>query len=274
MPFADLPTGARLFFLDPFPQGRPGVLLLHGLGATSASWAPQLSALVAAGYRPLAPDLRGFGRSSFPGSWSLQAVAQDLDALLTHLQLSQVHVVGISMGGVVAQVFALVYPRRVRSLVLVNTFARLRARSRRHLPYLLIRFVLVWLLGPRVQAGLVARRIFPRPEQAHLRAALQEQLRQAHPRAYRSAMLALARFDATPHLSKLTMPTLVVTGQQDTTVPPEVQQVLVQGLPQVRQHLFAHAGHGLSAEIPEAFNRVLLDFLREVDAVPSGASQA
>ncbi len=266
MPWADLPTGVRLFYQDPAPHNTSTVLLMHGLGATSESWAPQMPVLVEAGFRVLAPDLRGFGRSSYPGAWSLDAVADDLAALLDHLGIERVHGVGISMGGVVAQVLALRHRPRVRSLVLVNTFARLRRGSWRHLPYLALRFVLVWLLGPRLQARLVARRIFPRPEHEPLRRALMEQIRQAHPRAYRAAMLALARFDSTARLAELDIPVLVVTGLADTTVPPPVQEELVRLLPRARQVRLPHVGHGLTAEAPEAFNRELLAFLQACEA--------
>jgi len=270
MPMVHLPTGVHLHYLDPNPQGQPAVLLLHGLGATGESWSFQFPALMEAGMRPLAPDLRGFGRSSFPGSWTMPEVVADLKALLDHLGLSSVHVVGISMGGAVALAFGLTHAEYTRSLVLVNTFARLRPQARTY-PYFLLRFLLVFLLDVNLQARMVARRIFPRPEQEALRQALIAQVAQAHPRAYRLAMWRLARFNVHPRLKEVRAPTLVVTGGRDTTVLPEVQRELVEGIPGARHRVFPESGHGLTAEDPEAFNRVLLAFLQEVEArLPAG----
>ncbi len=265
-----LPWGLRMAYLDPNPEGAPAVLLLHGLGATGASWEMQFPALIQAGMRPVAPDLRGFGQSSYPGSWTMEEVVRDLTALLDHLGLDRVHVVGISMGGAVALAFGYMHPERTRSLVLVNTFARLRPRRLRYYPYFLLRFLLVHLMGLDAQARLVAKRLFPRPEQEELRQALLAQIAQAHPRAYRAAMRALVRFDFRSRLSEIPLPALVVTGGQDTTVPPQLQEELAKGLPHARQVVFPEAGHGLIVEDPEGFNRVLVAFLKQVEGQETG----
>lgn len=265
MPTVELPTGVRLYYQDPNPQGGPPVLLLHGLGATADSWTFQFPALIQAGMRPIAPDMRGFGRSSYPGSWTMQEVVNDLTGLLDRLEVSSAHIVGISLGGAVTLAFGLMQPARTRSLTLVNTFARLRPRQARNYPYFLLRFLLVWLLKPEIQARMVARRIFPRPEQEDLRQALIMQVAHANPKAYRAAMWHLARFNVYPHLGKIRVPTLVVTGGRDTTVVPEVQQELVEGIPGARHEVFPESGHGVTAEEPEAFNRLLVSFIQEVE---------
>ncbi len=268
MPTAHLSTGVHQHYLDPNPQGRPAVLLLHGLGATGESWSFQFPTLTQAGMRPVAPDMRGFGRSSYPGSWTINEVVEDLKALLDHLNLPAAHVVGISMGGTVALAFGLTYPQRTRSLVLVNTFARLRPRLH-SFPYFLLRFLLVFMLDVKLQARMVARRIFPRPEQEALRQALIAQVAQAHPQAYRLAMWRLARFDVHARLGEVRVPTLVVTGGRDTTVFPEVQRELVEGIPGARHEVFPDAGHGLTAEEPDSFNHLLVSFIQEVEEAHS-----
>lgn len=265
MPTVELPTGVRLYYQDPNPQGHPAVLLLHGLGATAESWTFQVPALIQAGMRPIAPDMRGFGRSSYPGSWTMREVVNDLAGLLDHLGVTSAHIVGISLGGAVTLAFGLMQPARTRSLVLVNTFARLRPRQARNYPYFLVRFLLVFLLDPKAQARMVAQRIFPRPEQEDLRQALIMQISHADPKAYRATMWHLARFNVYPRLGEIRVPTLVVTGGRDTTVLPEVQQELVEGIPGARHEVFPDAGHGVIAEEPEAFNRLLVAFIREVE---------
>ncbi len=251
-----------LHYLDPNPRGAPAVLLLHGLGADGESWRLQFLPLQEAGFRPLALDLPGFGKSPYDGrGWSVERCAAQLAALLNDLGLESVHVVGLSMGGVVAQRFALNYPRRVRKLVLVSTFAALRPKGVGGWLYFAWRFLLVHTLGLPTQAKAVAWRLFPRDDQEELRQMLIEIVSQADPRAYRAAMRALWRHDARRALASLGVPTLVVTGENDTTVPPESQRQLAEIIPGARQVVIPGGGHALSVDSPEAFNRELLAFL-------------
>src|SRR3990172_8580936 len=102
---------STLHYLDPNPAGRKAVLLLHGLGADAASWTLQLPVLTAAGFRPIAPDTPGFGQSPYDGGgWSIRRVAAGMAGLLKELKTGPAHVVGLSMGGTIAQQFALEYP--------------------------------------------------------------------------------------------------------------------------------------------------------------------
>lgn len=250
-----------LFCLDPAPQAAPAVLLLHGLGADSSSWALQIPALVEAGFRPLAVDAPGFGRSPYDGrGWSFRRAASALARLLDEKGVPSAHVVGLSMGGVLAQQFALDHPTRVERLVLVSTFARLRA-GLSGLWYFLSRAVLVHTVGLPKQAELVARRVFPAPEQDALRAELVRVISQADPRAYRGAMRALGTFNSTPRLKELRAPTLVVTGAADTTVPPHVQRELALSIAGARQVILDGAGHAVSVDAAAEFNRLVVEFL-------------
>jgi 3-oxoadipate enol-lactonase len=252
-----------LHFLDPHPDGHPPVLLLHGLGATSASWTLQLPVLAGAGFRPLAPDLPGFGASPYDGrGWSIPRVAAQVAALLEDLATGPAHVVGISMGGVVAQQFAMDFPALTRKLVLVNTFAVLRPATWKGWLYFLQRFIVVNTLGLEAQARFVARRIFPDPQHEPLRQALIASIATADRRAYRRAMLSLGLFDSRQRLAHIRAPVLVITGEGDTTVAPGRQRLLVEGIPGARQVVIAGAGHAVSVDRPDEFNRVLIGFLK------------
>ena len=260
MPQLDLPTGVRLAYLDPHPQGRTPVLLIHGLGSAGESWREQFPALNAAGFRPIAPDVRGFGRSSSPGKWSIPDAVADLKALLDALGLPRAHVVGISMGGVLAQQLALDFPQAVERLVLVNTFARLRPGHLGGWLYFLLRLILVYTVGIEAQARTVAQRIFPDHPEA--RAMLRRHIQMADPRAYRAAMRALGLFNSTHRLAEIQAPTLVVTGLADTTVPPENQAELARRIPHARWLRIPGAGHGLIATHAPVFNPALVAFLQ------------
>jgi len=253
-----------LHFLDPNPSGSPGVLLLHGLGADASSWTLQFPALVEAGFRPLAPDVPGFGASRYDGrGWSLKRVAAALAGLLDEAATGPVDVVGLSMGGVIAQQLALDKPQCVKKLALASTFAALRPESAAGWVYWLRRTLLVSFKGIPAQARFVAGRLFPRPEQEPLRRMLIEQITRADPRAYRAAMRALGLFDSRRRLAQIQAPTLVITGADDGTVSPSAQRALAQGIPGARQVVIAGAGHAVSVDHFEEFNAALLAFLAE-----------
>ena len=252
----------RLHYLDPNPSGKPTVLLLHGLGADSTSWKLQMPALVEAGFRPLAPDAPGFGESPYDGrGWNIRRVAGQLAGLLEELGTGPAHVVGLSMGGVIAQQFALDFPQLTKKLVLVSTFSVLRPEQPGGWAYFLRRAVSVLTMGQVAQARMVAQRLFPNPKDQELREMFLAVVARADPRAYRRAMLALGLFDSSRRLREIQSPTLVITGADDSTVSPARQKLLVQGIPCARQVVIPQAGHAVSIDQAQRFNQILLEFL-------------
>jgi len=255
---------ATLHYLDPNPAGNPIVLLLHGLGANGSSWTLQFDPLVKEGFRPIAPDTPGFGASPYDGKgWSIQRSAAVMAKLLMDLNSNSAHVVGISMGGTIAQQIALDFPMVVKNLVLVNTYSILRPTRLSGWLYFLQRFILVHTLGLPTQAKFVAARIFPGEDQQVMRELLIEQINQADPRAYRAAMRSLGFFKSTPRLSQITVPTLVVTGDRDTTVSVASQRKLAEKIKGAKHVFIPDAGHAVTIDQPDLFNKELLDFLRE-----------
>ena len=251
-----------LHFLDPNPSGSPAVLLLHGLGADGSSWGLQVPALSRAGFRPLAPDAPGFGSSPYDGrGWNIRRVAGQMAGLLEQLGSRPAHVVGLSMGGVIAQQLALDYPQMIKKLVLVSTFSALRPDDLSGWAYFIRRAGAVLTLGMQAQAQVVARRVFPAPQDQPLREMFLKVVSHADPHAYRRAMLSLGLFDSSRRLGQIQAPTLVVTGANDTTVSPARQRRLADGIPEARQVVIPQAGHAVSVDQPEQFNRVLLEFL-------------
>jgi len=252
----------RLNYLDPYPTGSPAVLLLHGLGANASSWSLQFEPLIAAGMRPIAPDAPGFGDSSYDGrGWNFQKVVVGLVRLLDDLQTGPVHLVGLSMGGVIAQQFVLAYPDLVRKLVLVSTFSVLRPENISQWLYFAQRLAVVHLVGLDTQSRIVARRVFPAPDQQALREMAEKQIASANPQAYRAAMRHLGLFDSRSRLKGITSPTLVISGANDSTVSPLRQKVLADGISGARQVIIPNAGHAVAIDQFDAFNRELLSFL-------------
>jgi 3-oxoadipate enol-lactonase len=254
-----------LHYLDPNPSGKTAVLLLHGLGADATSWTLQLPALCQAGFRPIAPDAPGFGQSAYDGrGWHFRRVAAQMAGLLDELQVGPVHVVGLSMGGVIAQQFALDFPARTQKLALVSTFSVLRPETLAGWGYFVQRAALVLFLGQKVQAQVVSRRLFPAPKDQALREMFISIVSRADPHAYRLAMASLGLFDSRRRLEEIRNRVLVITGADDTTVSPARQKTLLEGIPNARQVVISNAGHAVSVDQAALFNQTLLNFLKEI----------
>ena len=251
-----------MFYQDPYPAGKPAVLLLHGLGTDGTSWGYQVPALLEKRMRPIILDIPGFGKSPFTKrNWNIAKAAAEIAGLIRDKLIGPLNVVGISMGGTIALQIALDYPQTVERLVLVNTFAALRPTRLKDLAYLASRFMRANLLGVEAQAEMVAWRIFPEADQESLRKILIESILQSDPAVYRAAMRSLGLFDVKKRLKHIKTPTLVITGTLDSMVPPPVQAVLAQNIRGARQVLIQGGRHAVIADHPEQFNRALLEFL-------------
>jgi 3-oxoadipate enol-lactonase len=239
----------------------PPVLLLHGLGSCAADWSWQ-SPVLEPHYRVIAVDLPGHGASPLPSrDVTIDAMAEAVAALVGGLRVAPAHVVGLSLGACVAVRLALQAPARVRSLTLVNAFARLRPGGPAELARLAHR---LWLLGTAPMPALaahVARGLFPWPEQRALYDAAVASLSATSRRGYAAAMRALARFDARGQLAAIRQPTLVVAGDRDSVVPLGAKLQLAAAIPGARVEVVPGSGHATPYDRPDAFNRLLLDFL-------------
>ena len=247
------------------PPDAPVVLLLHGLGACGDDWRMQIPALVAR-YRVLAVDLPGHRHSALPsGLPSITPMAAAVEQLLDALTIDRVHAVGLSLGGCVALALVLRAPDRVRSLTLVNTFARLRPGPRA-MARGALRLVLALTAPMRVVASFVARETFPAPHQAELRRAAVERLAANPRRRYVAGLAALVRFDVERRLGEIRCPTLVIAGARDTTVALAPKAFLAGAIPGAALRVVPDSGHVTPFDQAEIFNRLLLEHLRGNDS--------
>ncbi len=239
----------------------PPVLLLHGLGSCGEDWALLQAPALSQRYRVLMPDLRGHGRSDVPpGPYTVSQMADDIAGFLEATGADSAHVVGLSLGGAVAQALAVRHPERVRSLVLVNTFARLRPRGWAEWRRALARF-LIPLFNLAWYAWMEAEELFPYPGQQGLRRVAFQRLCATHPAGFRAALLAAARYDGRKDLARIRVPTLVVAGLEDTVVPLRAKEELAARIPGARLVTVPRSGHATPTDQPVLFNRLLLRFL-------------
>jgi pimeloyl-ACP methyl ester carboxylesterase len=255
--------GVRIHYRVTGRPGAPPILFIQGLGADKNGWNLQRLA-TAPCYRAVALDNRGAGRSDKPhGAYSLEQMADDAVDVLDHAGFEDAHVVGASMGGAISQLVAVKYPERVRSLTLACTAGRnhpwredlLRewrdAALRRGIGSM-GQVAARWVIGPRSfrrinpAIGWLGPLALGRP---------------AH--AFAAQCDAIINVDTSmaDELGKLTVPALVVVGNQDILTPVGDSEELAERIPTAELVVISGAAHGLMVEHASTFNRVLLEFL-------------
>jgi pimeloyl-ACP methyl ester carboxylesterase len=272
MPIAKLKSGLDIYY-EIHGQGEP-VLLLMGTGADHTFWGPQIGPY-SSRYRLIVIDARGTGRSCRPSDWqntTARAMAVDAAQLLDCLQIDKVHLGGMSIGGAVAQEFALAYPDRLLSLALHCTWAKsdewfIRAIETIEYPaarddvHAYLRFALMWVLSPRFLAEK------PKDVEQITRTYIDDN---PHPPS-REGILGHTNadklHDVLDRLPKIKARTLVTAGEMDWLVPPRYSEVVAKKIPNARYHLFKgdFASHCACVEMADEWNRVTMDFISGKD---------
>ncbi|MEX6504195.1 alpha/beta fold hydrolase [Pseudomonas zhanjiangensis] len=254
--------GCQLHY-EQFGQGAP-VVLVHGLGSSTRDWEYQIAAL-ARRYRVIALDLRGHGRSDKPRErYSIAGFAADVAALIEHLALGPVHLVGISMGGMVGFQIGVDHPQLLKSLCIVNSGPEVKARSFGDCLEIAKRWSLSRLLSLETIAKGLGRLLFPKPEQAELRRKIEQRWLQNDKRAYLASLDAIIGWGVRERLGRITCPTLVIGADHDYT-PVAQKQAYVRELPNARLLVIEDSRHATPLDQPECFNSALLAFLDEVE---------
>jgi pimeloyl-ACP methyl ester carboxylesterase len=254
--FVELPNG-KLWVTDTGGTGDP-VILLHANTGTTEAWQKQLPALSQAGYRAIAFDRPGRGRSDFQAGPKPLSVTESLDALVEHLKLAKLHLVGVAGGGYVALDYAAWRPQRLRSLVLAATGLGLALDEEA------LRF--------RKLAEIPGFRELP-PEVRELSPSYRGMNPDGVARwkeIYKSAKQGgglhapeLRVPNTYTKIASITTPTLVIAGDVDLTSPSAAIRLWAKHLKGHEWQLIPEAGHSVAWEQPEAFNEAVLGFLRK-----------
>jgi len=245
-------------------DSRAPLLLLHGLGSSTLDWEYQISALTAS-YRVIVMDLRGHGRSDKPNErYSISGFTEDVAALIEHLQLDPVHLIGLSMGGMIGFQMGVDYPELLKSLTIINSGPEVKVRSLSDGIGLATRWTLSRLLSLEDIAKLLSKKMFPKPEQTELRLKIQRRWPRNDKRAYLASLDALIGWGVRENLARITCPTLVVSGDRDYT-PTARKAAYVKQMPNARLVVIEDSGHASPMDQPAAFNALLLSFLKEVE---------
>jgi 3-oxoadipate enol-lactonase len=274
MPFTTAADGTTIHYEVTGRGDGPPLLLIQGLGADSRGWVLQQAAL-GRRFRCVSFDNRGVGRSDKPeGPYDLEEMADDAVAVLDAAGIESAHVMGASMGGVIAQILAVRHPERVRSLVLACTACRHQPWRRELLEdwertareqgmHALIGRSFRWLVGPRFYRRLALPvRLFGG---LILRAP-------AHAFCAQIAAILAMSDDMRHELSSIHVPALIVVGTQDILTPLADSEELVERIPRAELHVIHGAAHALMVDRPHEFNHKVEDFLLRTEERRASAS--
>ena len=247
-------------------DGPETIVLVNGLADDLETWTGQVPAFVDAGYRVLSFDNRGIGLSDKPvGPYTTALFAADTKALVDHLEISSFHLLGVSMGGMIAQEYALAYPGDLRSVTMACTYAAPGPFCSRMFGLwadmvnvmgvaTVMRDVTLWAFTPEffetrrsdVEEFETAMRYIDQPIPAYL-----------------AQLHSIQTHDATERLGSLNLPTLVLAGETDILIPVELSRRLQSLIPRARWAT-TKGGHACLWEYPDEFNGACTAFIKSV----------
>jgi pimeloyl-ACP methyl ester carboxylesterase len=251
--------GLRLRYRD--EGSGPALLLVHGVGSRLESWSGVIAALDGR-FRTVRLDLRGHGESDKPaGPYSLDDFVGDLAGLLDHLGIARCHLAGFSLGGLIAQGFALAHQDRLDRLVLLSTVAG-RTEEERQKVTARLEMVASGIAGDHFRASVprwfTEAWIKANPEAI---ARAEAENKRNDPKAYAAAYRVLATTDLGDRLDEIGVPTLVATGEFDQGSNTRMAQFMHGRIAGSRLHIFPGMKHSILAEIPGDIAVALRDFL-------------
>jgi len=278
-------NGIRMHYVEQ-GEGFP-VLLLHGCPELWYSWKYQIPALASAGFRAIAPDLRGYGETDKPEgieSYDIHHLVGDMVGLLDALTLERAVIVGHDWGGSIIWQMALMHPERVERVISLNTPFPRRSPVRptenmSKLPDGRFNYILYFQepgkaeadIEPRIETWLETsmRRI------AKNESFLTEETLQVYSDAFRKGGLTGPlnyyrnidrNWETTAHLEgkQITMPTLMITAEGDPILIPQMTDGMEDHIPNLTKHLIRDCGHWTQLERPDEVNRLVIEFLDDL----------
>jgi 3-oxoadipate enol-lactonase len=260
-------NGAEIYYTDTGDKSAAPIVLIHGFPFNSGMWRPQVD-LLKTTFRVITYDVRGHGRSDVgDGQYTLEMFVDDLIGLMDCLQLEKVVLCGLSMGGYIALRAVERNPERCCALILCDTTSNADSNEAKLRRAASIKAIKSTGVNPYAEefpkAVLSAQTFLKRTDVVET---VRRMIESNSPIGICGALLAMAaRTETTTSLPKISVPTLILVGEQDKTTPPELSEKTHQLIPNSELQIVSNAAHLSNLENSEEFNSNLLNFLRKLD---------
>jgi pimeloyl-ACP methyl ester carboxylesterase len=249
--------------IDGPEDAKETIVLINGLADDLESWGFQMPSFLKAGHRVLSFDNRGIGKSDKPaGPYSSKMLADDAKALVDQLGITNFHLMGVSMGGMISQEYAIAYGGDLKSLTLACTYGKADAFCQQMfamwgdlakglgVPFVM-RDVILWAFtGPFFEE---------RPDDAAMFNDAMAQLSMSV-EAYHAQLAVIQKHDATDRLGRIKVPTMVLAGEEDILIPVRLSKRLHAAI-QGAKWATVPGGHACLWETPDPFNNTFLAFI-------------
>ena len=257
--------GRKIYYDLNGPDDGPVVCFTHSLSSDGGMWAEQMPGLINAGYRVLRLDMRGHGGSDpVAGDYTMEDLADDVAVSLDALGLDKVQFVGLSIGCMIGQAFAIKYPNRLISAMLCDTMPATPDGADA-----------AW--GPRLQGVRDANSVAPladgtmerwftdafKPRNPGRWQQIRETIAGTTPAGYLGCGAAILNFDFRGQHKTIAVPTLVICGDQDEGTPPAGNKLIAENVQNGRYEEIADARHFPNVEHPDVFNGIMMPWLAQ-----------
>jgi pimeloyl-ACP methyl ester carboxylesterase len=251
--------GAKIYW-DEQGSGEP-MLLIMGLGYPSYMW-HRSRPMLAQRYRTIALDNRGVGQSDAPaGVYSIALMASDSAAVLDAAGVGSAHVYGVSMGGMIAQEFALRYPARVRTLILGCTTAG-GPHAVQAEPAALQTLMRQGMTPEEAKEAIIPFIYDPATPRERIDEDMAIRMKwYPTPQGYAGQLQGIFSWEAHSRIAQITAPTLVIHGETDRLIPPANARLIIECIPGAKLVLIPHAGHIFETDQPGAAHLAIVEFL-------------
>ena len=255
--------GRRIYCDLAGPESGQVVCFTHSLSSDGGMWAEQMVPLLAAGYRVLRLDMRGHGGSDpVAGDYTMAALADDVATSLDFLGIDKVQYIGLSIGGMLGQAFAIAHGKRLISTMLCATAPQTPPGAAG-----------AW--GPRIETVQKAHSLEPladgtmerwftetwKPKHPARWKQLRSTVAGTTPAGYLGCAAAILNFDFVPKLPSLKVPALVICGSEDQGTPPAGNKKIAELIPGARYEEIPATRHFPNVERPDVFNRLMMDWV-------------
>lgn len=236
------------------------LLLIHGLGASARDWEYQVPVL-AKNFKVLTLDLRGHGKTDKPNMpYHIPLFSEDVASFIQDIKCVPLHVVGHSMGGMIGFQLALDHPELIKTLTIINSAPQVAFPTLRSRFNFTMRAVSVKWFGMKKLSESLAKKVFPKPEQAAFRETFVKRWCENSPQAYINSLQAFHNWNVLARLPSLVCPTLIITGDRDYT-PVAYKQFYTQFIKDVELVVIKDSGHLTIIDQAEQCNQTIMDFL-------------